>query len=47
VVDPVTDEMLARFVVESHHKSHPKNEHDENVTDLTGDEEVIPFAEAW
>lgn len=25
VVDPVTDERLAKFVVGSHHRSHPKN----------------------
>lgn len=27
MVDPVTDEMLANFVIDSHFKSHPKGSH--------------------
>ncbi|CAM6107217.1 unnamed protein product [Calypogeia fissa] len=43
VVDPVTDEMLARFVVESHHKSHPRKEHDENGSSnpTSEDEDIL------
>ena len=35
VVDPVTDEMLAKFVVDSHFKSQPKGA---NMDDMTLDE---------
>lgn len=35
VVDPVTDEMLAKFVVDSHFKSQPKGA---NMDDITLDE---------
>ncbi|BBN03861.1 DNA replication licensing factor MCM2 [Marchantia polymorpha subsp. ruderalis] len=44
VVDPVTDEMLARFVVESHHKSHPKRAVlDDNGSNaaVNSDEEIL------
>lgn len=47
VVDPVVDEMLAKFVVDSHNKSHPRFQHMEE--DLRGnsvfgrdDPEIIP-----
>lgn len=41
-MDPVIDEMLARFVVESHHKSHPRKEHDENASsDPTSEDEEV------
>ncbi|KAL2635726.1 hypothetical protein R1flu_007205 [Riccia fluitans] len=44
VVDPVADEMLARFVVESHHKSHPKRvalEENGPNTPVNGDDEIL------
>jgi hypothetical protein len=37
-VDPVQDEMLANFVVDSHFKSHPK--HNENDDDPEQKEEL-------
>ncbi len=43
VVDPVMDEMLATFVVDSHFKSHPRANHVEEETrtrDESADKEV-------
>lgn len=37
VVDPVQDEMLARFVVNSHVKHHPNGLDDENADDMVSD----------
>eukprot|EP00850_Spirogloea_muscicola_P011872 SM000075S21961 [mRNA] locus=s75:276926:278013:- [translate_table: standard] len=47
IVDPVLDEMLARFVVGSHHKSHPSNRaapsEDDALPATTGaDKEALP-----
>ncbi|PKI71570.1 DNA replication licensing factor MCM2 [Punica granatum] len=53
VVDPVTDEMLARFVVDSHFKSQPKgvtiddksigeSEEDVQASSATADPEILP-----
>jgi DNA replication licensing factor MCM2 len=33
VVDPVTDEMLAKFVVDSHFKSQPKGGNNDSVSE--------------
>jgi len=44
IVDPVQDEMLATFVVDSHFKSHPKHhdsDDDPQSIPVTTDEEVI------
>lgn len=42
-MDPVQDEMLATFVVDSHFKSHPKHQNsddDSRSAPVTADEEV-------
>lgn len=45
IVDPVKDEMLARFVVNSHVKHHPNNEPGENEEDLLAAPEQPKFEE--
>ncbi|KAJ7295046.1 hypothetical protein O6H91_Y216100 [Diphasiastrum complanatum] len=42
VVDPVTDEMLAKFVVDSHFKSHPKNSQNEDTPGTRRVEDMLP-----
>lgn len=45
IVDPVQDEMLATFVVDSHFKSHPKyldSDDDPQSIPVTTDEEILP-----
>ncbi|XP_024380390.1 DNA replication licensing factor MCM2 [Physcomitrium patens] len=45
IVDPVQDEMLASFVVDSHFKSHPKHQDsddDQQSRPVTTDEEILP-----
>lgn len=37
VVDPVTDEMLAQFVVDSHYKSQPKGSNNDHMTNSQED----------
>lgn len=45
-MDPVQDEMLASFVVDSHFKSHPKHQDsddDQQSRPVTTDEEVSDY----